>query len=57
MRMRSVKINTMTLRSGNVLFGLGVILFLFTLLSCSVNKEEKTTMESPDSGFSVCPGR
>jgi hypothetical protein len=47
MRMRSVKINTMTLRSGNVLFGLGVILFLFTLLSCSVNKEEKTTMESP----------
>lgn len=47
MRTRSVKINTKTLRSRKALFGLGVILFLSALASCSGNKEQKTAMESP----------
>lgn len=47
MRMRSVKINTLPLRSGKTLFGLGVTLFFFALVSCTNNKEQKSAMESP----------
>ena len=45
--MRSVKINTKTLQSRKALFSLVVILFFFTLVSCTSNKEQKAATESP----------